>query len=369
MHSKVYTMNNSTASRPRMRVFWATTALLAIAVLFLGLSLGQSFSRSHKPDVVFSLSAGSDPAYAAAGAGLAAVNSTEAVLFSSGGARAAEAAVDYAVPACCASRYLSVFYDVGQPQFLTMTPDGKTQTVSAEGDVTFAHVNENAILTVISEKDGFKGCVMVYDRDLTPLFCWDAGSGYPVSARVSADDILCINTVSSDGSALHLFRIDRENDLAVYSVPEELILDFGFLNDGTIAAVTEDRLIFLNTAGEEIASHDFGGQTLCAFDLDGRFASVATGSGLAGSRAVITTLAPDGEILSSISTAQEVYALSSAGDELLVLYGSEATLYSSRLEEDISRQSKETICQILLNADGSAYLCGLSGVHLVDLDG
>ena len=368
MHSKEY---ESSPRRSVSRLFIASVVLLAIAVLLMAVSIAENrrslpFFRDRN---AFSLEGEAPAAYAAAGSGLAAVSGEHIRLFSSRGKCVAEDEALLEEPACAGSSLLGVYYDVGQQGLRALYPDGTARQTDTPGPVYFADVNETGLITVLLEKSGYKGSVMVYDTDLTPLYRWDAGSGYPVAARAAGDDRLCVSTVSAEGSSLHFFRIDREEEQALFSVPGEIVLDLDFLMDGTLAAVTEKQFLLIREDGTLSASHPFEGLHLDAWFLEGSFAAVSTVTGLEGGSAVLTTLDSQGHILGSRTTDRDVIALSAAGDRLLVLFaGEEATLYSSDLEEDISYQPGEGMTRVFLSADGRAIFAGDPGVVQIDFE-
>ncbi len=368
MHSKEY---DSESRRPRSRVLVASLVLLAVAVALLALSILEnrrtlSFFQDKN---AFQMGGGSSPAYAAAGNGLAAATTEEIRLFSSRGKCVASSPVSLAEPACAAGSLLGVYYDVGCPGLLALYPDGAVRQTDTPGPVYFADVNETGLVTVLLEKSGYKGSVMVYDTDLTPLYRWDAGSGYPVSARCAGDDRLCVATVSAQGSVLHFFRIDREEEQASFTAPGELFLDLGFLSDGTVAAVTEEQLCLVRPDGTLAGSHSFEGRHLDAWWLRGQFAAVATVTGRGDGSAVLSTLDSQGQLLGSATVPGSVRALSGAGEWLLALFdGREATLYSSALEEDVSFQPREDTDRVFLSADGRAIFAGGSGAVQIDFE-
>ena len=368
MHSKEY---GSPPRRSSSRVLAATAVLLAIAVLLLVVSVVENrralpFLRDRS---AFPVETGSPVVYASAGSGLAAATSEHIQLFSSRGKCVAETDVLFEKPGCAGCTLLGVYYDEGRPGLTALYPDGSVRQTETPGPVFFADVNETGLVTVLLDKSGYKGSILVYDTDLSPLFRWDAGSGYPVSARCSGDDRLCVGTVSAQGSELHFFRIDREEEQAGYSIPGEILLDLGFLSDGTAAAITEERIVFVRCDGTPAADHPFEGRHPAAWWLRGGFAAVSTVTGLEGGSAVLSTLGSDGRILGNCTADRDVTALAGAGDRLLVLYaGSESTLYSSALEEDISYQPDESMTQVFLSADGRAIYAGDSGAVPIDFD-
>ena len=372
MHSNRYTDPSvQTAGRLSTgRVFIAASALLIIAVLLLVLSIFQT--RRPAPAGIqngFLLQSGEAPFYAAAGNGLAAATTEHIQLFSQAGKCVAQADVSLSDPVCAGSAVVSIYYDLGLPGMYALFPDGACRTVETDGGVIFADVNETGLVTVLLEKSDTLGTVMVLDTDLTPLFRWEAGTAYPVSARTSRDDLLGVCCVSPEGSTLRFFRIDREEEQSRFTLPDELIVDFGFLSDGTVAAVTDNQLLMLDSSGQVISVHPFEGSHLNAWSLQGNFAALATVSGLSGGSAVLTTLDSRGQILGSSNAPRNVEALSVGNNAVLVLFtGEESTLFNAALEEQVSYQPAEDVTQVFFTPGGMAFFAGASGVTQIDFN-
>ena len=276
MHSNRYTAASERKHRNLPRVLAATAAMLCIAALLLVLSVVQSRTAvAARNRDGFQLRSGENVFYAAAGNGLAAATTSGAQLFTANGKCAASADFSMAEPMCAGGSQLAVFWDAGQNGIHALYPDGSTAESATEGGVYFADVNETGLITVLTDKDGYRGSVVVYDTDLTPLFRWDASSVTPVSARTTGKGTLCVNGAGEDGGYLRFFRIDREEMQAEFFSPGELIVDFGFLSNGSIAAVTESALCFLSADGSLLSEHRLGNAHLSAFLLRGDFAAVA----------------------------------------------------------------------------------------------
>lgn len=370
MHSNRYTAAPERKHRNLPRVLAATAAMLCIAALLLVLSVVQSHTAAAvRNRDGFRLRSGENVFYSAAGNGLAAATTTGAQLFNASGKCAASADFAMTEPMCAAGTQLAVFWDAGQNGIHALYPDGSAAESATEGGVYFADVNETGLITVLTDKDGYRGSVVVYDTDLTPLFRWDASSVTPVSARTTGKGLLCVNGAGDDGGYLRFFRIDREEMQAEFFAPGELIVDFGFLSDGSIAAVTETAVCFLSADGTLLSEHRLGNAHLSAFSLSGDFAAVAAASGLGGGETVITAFSPSGEPLGSFTAPLEAAAMSSCGSQLLVLFtGEESTLFSSALEEIVSYQPPEDVRQVFLCSDSRALFAGVSGVVQIDFN-
>ncbi len=338
----------------------ATIVLLVLAVLLLVISVVENWNQlPFLRQTVFSLDEGDDPAFAAAGSGLACASTRSIQLFSGRGKCAAREAVDFRTPACAACSQLGAYYDVGCEGVVVLYTGGTCRTLDTEGPVRLVDVNETGLLAVLSDKDGYQGCVTVYDTNLSPLFRYDAGTAYPLAARLSGDDRLAVSFLADEGSRVLLFRIDRDRPEAEVEFPDDMIVDLGFLADGTLALVTETELRMLDGDGATVARVSFDGAHLEAWWLRGSFAALDTISGLDGGYGRLVTLDSRGSVLGKLDAPRTVTALSGAGEKLLVLFtGEESTLYSSLLEEDISYQPASDVRQIFLRSDNSAIFCG-----------
>ena len=370
MHSNRYTAAPERKSRSAVRVLAASAAMLCIAALLLVLSIVQSrAAAAARNRDGFRLQIGTAVCYAAAGNGLAAVSQSGAQLFTASGKCAASLELSAEEPVCAGSAQLAVVFDAGKSGIHALYPDGTTAEAATDGGVYFADVNESGLVTVLTDKDGYRGSVAVFDDDLTPLFRWDATSVTPVSARTTAKGLLCINGAGDDGGYLRFFRIDREEMQSELFLPGELIVDFGFLSDGTIAAVTENALCFVSPDGTLLSEHRLDGAHLSAFSLSGSFAAVAAETGLGGGRNVITAFSHSGEPLGSFSAPLSVSSMTQSGSQLLVLFtGEEATLFTSAMEEIVSYQPPEDIRQAFLFPDSRALFTGPSGIIQMDFN-
>ena len=349
------------------RVFTAAAVLLLAAAVLMAVSVIQSRrSPAALRQNGFLPAQSSLAAFDTAGVGLAVADPDSIRLFSSAGKCVASETVDYRAPNCVGCPLMGIFYDMNAPGILALYPDGSCRSAETNGAVVFADVNETGLLTVLLEESDTLGTVEVYDTDLTPLFRWEAGTGFPVSARSSADDRLCVNCVSREGTTLHFFRIDSVEEQGSFSLDDELIMDIGFLADGTLAAVTEDRILLLDETGTLVGSHVFDGSHLENYCFDGDFVAVVTSSGFTGS-AVLTTLDARGQILESLVAPRQIQALSANTDALLVLYtGEESTLYDRMLAERVSYQPDSDVTKALLTTGELTYYIGPGGVTQID---
>ena len=362
MEPEISSVSSSERRHP-VRIFAATAVLLLIAVLLSVLSILQAKRPSSTLRQNGFLGADLSAVYSCAGNGLASADGTMLSLYTASGSCVAQEAVYMASPVCVGCSLLAVYYDTGVSGFYTLYPDGTHRSAETEGGVIFADANETGLITVIWENGGSRRTVMVYDTDLTPLFRWDAGGSIPLTGRTYGEDLLCVCALTREGSELHFFQIDRAEEQHRISFPEEILTDFGFLTDGTLAAVSDERLILADRKGALLSSLEFGGYRPEVFSLCGGQAAVYMSS---GSEGMLLSVGSDGGILGSCQAALPVKAVSSR-DEILVLFDrGESTLYDRDLAEIVCYQPDPETEHVFLAPNGMAFFTGPAGVTLAD---
>ena len=355
------------------RILVAALALTLIVLAVLAFLLRDSLSAGglrrflvggeapHAAGEAFSYEMGSGQVFRLAGDGLAVASGTGLQLLDADGYTAAKQIFALETPAVAASGVLSAFYDVGGTTLRVAWPDGRCESLPVSGDILSVTVNAAGYLAVSTEATtGYKGLVRVYNPRLEPLYEWYSGTGYLLTARVSSDGrSLVASSLTAEGSVLHFFSLGSEDEQARFLAEDELILEFDYLTDGRMAAVTENRLILLDGTGRETSSYDFDGMYLTDYQISGDFATVFLSRYRSGSAGVLVNIGPDGSVLGSLELERDPLSLSAAGRRLLVLYGDGLVLYSQALEEQMNYGDTLGVKSVLLRPRGGALL--LSG--------
>lgn len=287
------------------------------------------------------------------------------LLETDGSAVAAEAlAMDR--PAITADGSLCCFYDAGGHEMRVVGNDAYITPLYFEERILFADLSRDGYLTVVTEFADYKGRVSVYNAGLNLLFTLDCdASGYPLSARVSPSRRLVVNCVSSTGSSLRFFDLYQESEKGSFHLEDRLILDFDFLEDGTVAAVTEDELLLLDAQGSVLTRVDYAEQHLYDYCLTGGCAALLLHNNRSGNEGRLVTVKSDGSAVEELEIDRSVNGLSVSGDFLLVQYAEEVTLYTADFRDDISCQRAENVRRALLRKDRSALLLGSYGADVI----
>jgi hypothetical protein len=308
----------------------------------------------------FSFETGSDQVFALAGSGLAVASSTGLQLLDEDGVIVAKQIFSLGTPAIAASPVLCAFYDVGGKDLRVAAPDGECRTMDTENAILSVTLNPSGYMAVSTEQPGYKGLVQVYNPSSAKLYAWYSGSGYLLMARVSPDGRgLVASCAEESGGVLHFFSLDSEAEKASWLAGDEIILEIAYLSDGTLAVVTESRLVFLDGSGGETAAYDFGGRYLKDYQIEGDYATVLLSQYRSGTGGVMLNISSSGAVLGQREVQRDPLSLSASGGQLLALYSDGLALYSQDLQELYINNEVLGRKKALLRTSGDALL--LSG--------
>lgn len=297
---------------------------------------------------------------------LAVASSAGYQLLETDGTVVAAEAIAMNLPAITADASLCAFYDVGGYDLQVIGNDGFVTPLHFEERILFADLSRDGYLSVVTEYAPYKGRVSVYNAGLNILFTLDCdASGYPLSARVSPGRSLVVNCVSPSGSSLRFFDLYKEEERGSFALENQLILDFDFMEDGTVSAITEDELLLLDDQGQLLARVDYTEQYLVDYCLTGGCAALLLHDNRSGNEGRLVTVKSDGSVIDELEIDRAVNGLSVSGDYVLVQYVDEVTLYTSDFRDDISCQRVENVRRALLRQDRSALLLGSYGADAI----
>ena len=325
----------------------ALLAILVLAALLLSVkSTGFSTADELSGDA-FVFEAGARQHYAAVENGLAVASSTGLQLMDGSGATVARQIFSMDTPRAAACGERAVFYDLGGTAIHIADVKGECTALPQKNAILALTATSTGLLTVCTEDDDYRGCVTVYNKDLTAVYAWFSGSANVLSAAVSPDGrTLAILTADSSGSRILLYALSSEEPLASFEAPGELLMELGWLDDARLCAFGSSRAVFLDKECALLTEVPFADR-LCAFGLsEAGFAAFHAEGRLA-------TYDRSGRQLAALDTDREILSLSVRGGHLLALYPDEAVLYSRSLVHAGTHTEISDARQALLTDSGA----------------
>jgi hypothetical protein len=375
------TSSQKSKRRPRGRTAAAAVATLLLIIAAAAILLYRDYltgdnikslfgdaSREAGGSEPFTYEAGANQVFARAGNGLAVASATGMQLIDADGNTVIRQVFSMEVPAVAATGNLSVFYDIGGTGLRLASFGGEYSELNTEKPIISATLSAGDYLCVATEEAGYKGVVTVYTPSLKPVYRWFSGSGYVLSAVVSPDNSsLAVLCADDEGSVIRFFSLDSEKERGSFRAPAELFMDIHYMGDGTLCAISENRLVFLNSKGELKGSFDFEGSYLMDYEFSNDFSAVILGKYRSGSEGRLITVSGGGQVLGEISLQRDVLSLSARGRQLLVLYSDSLYLYTQELAEKAARQGVWGAKKAILREKGDALLLSSYSAELLSL--
>ncbi|HHU22786.1 MAG TPA: hypothetical protein GXZ52_05135 [Clostridiales bacterium] len=379
MNQKSCQKSKKRRSKGRTAVATAATLLLIIAAAAILIykdyftsdslkSLFKNEASQESESEPFTYEAGADQVFARAGNGLAVASTTGMQLIDSDGNAVIRQVFSMDIPAVAASKKHCAFYDIGGTTLRLASFDGKYTELDTERPIISVTISSGAYLCVTTEETGYKGKVTVYDVSLTPVYQWFSGSGYVLSAAVGPDNSsLAVLCADGEGGVIRFFSLDSEKERGSFTAPAELFVDLYYMGDGRLCAISENRLVFLNSKGEMVNSFDFGENYLIDYEFSKDFTAVILGKYRSGSEGRLLTVDSNGQVLGEIPLQRDVLSLSAWDRQLLVLYSDSLYLYTQELSEKTVRQGIWRAKKVILREKGDALLLSAYSAELLNL--
>lgn len=230
-----------------------------------------------------------------------------------------------------------LIYEAGGATLKVFDSGGYILELKSEEAIISASLSENGWMAVVTRASGYKDSVTVYslkNRSMEPVYTWYSGSAYVLDAAVSPDNKhMAALSFSESGSRVVLFDLKSEGELGSYSVSGSLLIDIEYLSENSIAAVSENSVLFMDGSAGYVNEYGYDGENLTNY-ASGGFAAIARSKYRYGNvGGSIVTLNEKGEILGSIETEGEILDIKVRGNYVTVLHPEGLTIYTKELTE------------------------------------
>jgi hypothetical protein len=188
-----------------------------------------------------------------------------------------------------------------------------------------ASINKSGYMAFVLEADGYRNSVKVFAPIGKPLYEWVIADDYAIGAEVApSGKALVINRLKTAGfglsSGLEFLDMKSEPLMAIDSDEGEVFLSARYLDDNSIAAVSESMFRLYGEQGDPVFSEKFDSVTaICEFPRKKAAAAVWDG----GRSSVVEYDAGLRKDRVLISSDMPVLSMSAEGEQLFVNYGCE----------------------------------------------
>jgi len=330
-------------------LFWFVI-VVALALVALSLIPGRTPGRSLLSEMLFSraptisvsefnFEVGRDRVFAHANGSIAAVGTMGLQVLGPDGQETLRSSYRAVSPAITVKDDFFLAYDIGGTSARVFNSSDVLSHVETEGLIVSASINKNGWFCVVTqERGGFRGTVYVYNNDGAQVYIVNIGSGFVLSAQLSADNKnLAILSMAEKGSQITYYNgIDSYKDEPdnIYEFGNIVVLDISFIANTKILAVSTQALHLVDFSGGS-ANHQnlFDGKRLAGYSYNEKFIAVHLYDYSIGYSGRTRTFALDGTLISESESSLEFISMASTVNALMILRSSGLFFYNRQLEE------------------------------------
>ena len=290
------------------------------------------------------------------GGGIVKITETSVTAYSSAGDELYTERLRLSKPAVhsCAGR--SAVFGSGDTDVRAFDKSGLMYSLTAEYPVISATMSPGGKTALCTLEDGWNGSVTVYGISGAAEYKWYCASGYPSVAAVSKDGgRLAVLLFGSEGGEIVLLKTDSEKEQARLSLGETIALDMRFMDNGSLAVITENGIISVGTDGGVADEYSFEGKNLLMYDMGSGDMTLAVLEDFPGGPAEIVSVSSACREIGRISAEKDVVGLSASEQKTAVLYRGMAVICKKDLTAEVSL-IKDGAEKIFMRADGSALV-------------
>jgi hypothetical protein len=264
----------------------------------------------------------------------------------------------------------ALIYNLGGKGYQLESVSKTLVKTNSEQNILAGALASNGSFALITEEDGYCGCLTVYDVGGQALYHYWFSDYYPTAVALNHNATKAAVTAISakDGalvSAVYLLDLSSSQTVEPFaSYMENAMLDVSFSENGTVVAVGDKMTAVINTLTKTKTNFDYQGLQLSAYYTDaGRIVLSLSPYKNSGSSRLIV-LDKTGKTVVSVNTTENIKSVSLFGETAAALQGSTVNFYS------LTDQSLQGSCNagadakaITLQDESSVYILGISEVR------
>jgi hypothetical protein len=330
-------------------------------------SIFSSFGQSKYP---VDYNEGSMKTAVAVGSNIGILTDTSFLIYSQNGEQLAVRPHGFNDPSAASGGGKALIYDSGGKQFRVETRFSEPFAATAQNTITTAAMGDSGNFAIVTEADNYLSELTVYDNSYKSIFKWDASQGRILTAALSPDGkkLAAVAVGARNGSMfsdIYIFNLNSETPVAVKKYNGELLYSIRFKDNSRIAAVGEQKSVFLFASGKQASVYSYSDRELeCSSNGDGPVVLVFKNG---GTKSSVVSLDGEGKLLgkADISVSSATYVNNGDGKTVVVSNGQ--IWYAA---DNCSGASKISVSGDVLSAismKNHAYIFGSQSVGRLNL--
>ena len=140
-------------------------------------------------------------------------------------------------------------------------------TAETEGNIISCDLSKNGDIVAVTEKEFYKGQVVVINNNGKTIFAWDSGSYNILDAAIAQNRRVAVSRLNTDQGVTSIKTCLDVNGNTIYkseNFTDNIVFDLSYI-DNTLYAVSESRLMKITKKGEIDWEYGYSDKTLSSY--------------------------------------------------------------------------------------------------------
>jgi len=320
---------------------------------------GKRFDREQITDFSFA----PDPANAFAmyQDGIAILSSTGLSVLDGSGDERLLVPAKYSKPVIKAEGKYLVGYDVGGTRWIYIDDYKILKNELSESTILNAEINAKGWAVIVTQRIGSKATCTVYNNALERVYEWISPERYITCTDLSDDcKSAAVGGLRQENakivSTVILLRLDSETPYAQVDIEDVVILDMKYLSDGSLAVLTENSVMVIDSNGKLRGKFEFDSELLAEYDFDGAdFLLLRLQKSDSAEISDVHLLDFDANREQTVSVSN-IISMDAKEKYIGILTSDKVIVYNNNLEKEFESEIPAGSKKLLIREDGAALV-------------
>lgn len=192
----------------------------------------------------------------------------------------------YRNPSLQSTKKYILTYDRGGTSLNIANSFANVSSKSFPNKIINASMSENGSFLVVTECEGYKALVTVFDSSFNEKFLLYSAQNYILDAELSNDgQVLAIATLKGAKgdieASINFYKVGNDSPFFTYPIADCTPFDIKYKGNGNLCVISDKKAIFLTKDGKKEGEISFDGKLLSSFaDNNNKYTAFITGTGL-----------------------------------------------------------------------------------------
>ena len=299
---------------------------------------------------------------------------TSFITLNSTGREVADVQLRYTRPILKASDNCFLTYGLGETGYQLQTFDKNIFTGEAGGVIYNGDIASNGTYCLVTEGNGYLSELEVFNNDRNRIYKYSFSEYYINTVTIRPDGTGCLVCgMTSDGgevkTGVYVLDFTKEEPVSKYEINGDFVSDCKYLSSARIALIGGSSAYIIKPGDENYVQLSYEDKPLTnyCFNPDTKSFAIALSKSGDGRSCTLISYNDNGDVTSSIDTANGAESISMYKGTIAVLDGNTVCGYEAKSGLIIySCDAGTGTKRLILTSDGKGYILSINQIRLID---